>query len=67
MQALLQTVEELGVERVVQVGDKRADEVGTAFDQAPRDRVGPVAELAGRLQYGLPPVLAHVRGAAQYE
>ena len=67
VQALLQPVEELGVERVVQVGDERADQVGTAFDQAARDRVGPVAELAGRLQHGLPAVLADVRRSAQYE
>jgi hypothetical protein len=67
VQALLQPVEELRVEGIVQVGDQRSDEVGAAFDQAARHRVRPVAELAGGLQHGLAPVLAHVRGSAQHE
>ncbi len=61
VQALLQPVEELGEERVVQVGDDGADQPGAALDQAPRDGVRPVAELAGGLQDGLPPAFAHVR------
>jgi hypothetical protein len=63
----LDAVDDVGEERVVEVGEDDAEQVGAAADEAPRGGVGPVAERRRGVEHEAPLRLAHGAGAAEDE
>ena len=64
---ILDTVDEVGEERIVEVREHHAEHVRSLLHQAPRHCVGSIAEFVDGLQHRGPPLVADVRRFLYHE